>query len=107
MSSELVPDQLNGRVAAGTLALAGATVFQGQAASRAAVDAGSPPVIVALLWVEEKLEPGLLLLMLEQVKSRLVPAGAWPSMVMIESRCARGGHKYYRPLVYQSHRRHN
>jgi hypothetical protein len=35
MSSEVVPDVLNGLVAAGTLALAGATVFVGRAAVRA------------------------------------------------------------------------
>jgi hypothetical protein len=54
MSSELVPDILNGCVAAGTLALAGATVFVGRAAVRAAVDGRCPRVIVTELQVVDE-----------------------------------------------------
>ncbi len=54
MPSELVPDILNGLVAAGTLALAGATVFVGRAAVRAAVDGRCPRVIVTQLQVEDE-----------------------------------------------------
>jgi hypothetical protein len=52
MSSELVPDLINGLVALGTLALAGATVFVGRSAVRATVDTASPRVFVSRLLVE-------------------------------------------------------
>ena len=51
MASELVPDLLNGLVAAGTLALAGATVSLGSSARRGAVDAASHRVVVSRLEV--------------------------------------------------------
>jgi hypothetical protein len=54
MSSELVPDILNGLVATGTLALAGATVFVGRAAVRGSVDARCPRVVVTSFWVEDE-----------------------------------------------------
>lgn len=54
MPSEVVPDVLNGLVAAGTLALAGATVFVGRAAVRASVDGRCPRTIVTQLQVEDE-----------------------------------------------------
>ena len=54
MSSEVVPDILNGLVAAGTLALAGATVFVGRAAVRASIDGRCPRTVVAQLQVEDE-----------------------------------------------------
>lgn len=54
VSSELVPDIINGLVAAGTLALAGATVYVGRAAARAALDAASPRVVVRRLEVADQ-----------------------------------------------------
>jgi len=54
MSSEVVPDILNGLVATGTLALAGATVFVGRAAVRASIDGRCPRTIVTQLQVEDE-----------------------------------------------------
>ena len=54
MASELVPDVLSGLVAAGTLALASATVYLGRGAARAAIDAVSPRVVVTWLQAEDE-----------------------------------------------------
>jgi hypothetical protein len=53
MASEVVPDILNGLVAAGTLALAGATVYVGRIAVRSALDTSAPRVVVTQLWVPD------------------------------------------------------
>ena len=50
----MVPDVLSGLVAAGTLALAGATVYLGRGAARAAIDAVSPRVVVTWLQAEDE-----------------------------------------------------
>jgi hypothetical protein len=54
MASEFVPDVLSGLVAAGTLALASATVYLGKGAARAAIDAASPRVVVTWLQAENE-----------------------------------------------------
>jgi hypothetical protein len=53
MASELVPDIFSGLVAAGTLALASATVYVGRVAVRSALDSSAPRVVVTQLWVED------------------------------------------------------
>jgi hypothetical protein len=53
VASEILPDVLSGLVAAGTLALAGMTFYVGRAASRAAIDATSPRVVVTSLSVHD------------------------------------------------------
>jgi hypothetical protein len=66
VSSELLPDVLNGLVAIGTLTLAGATAFVSHAATRAAVDAASPRVFVDWLRADfgplKKVPKGAMLL---------------------------------------------
>lgn len=54
MASEFVPDVLSGLVAAGTLALASATVYLGKGAAHAAIDAASPRVVVTWLQAENE-----------------------------------------------------
>ena len=54
MASEVVPDVLSGLVAAGTLALASATVYLGKGAAHAATDAVSPRVVVTWLQAEDE-----------------------------------------------------
>jgi hypothetical protein len=53
MASELVPDLLNGLVAAGTFALASVTFYLSRSTARAAVDATSPHVAVTGFRVNE------------------------------------------------------
>ncbi len=50
----MVPDVLDGLVAAGTLALAGATVYLGRGAARAAIDNASPRVVLTWLRAEDE-----------------------------------------------------
>jgi hypothetical protein len=53
VASEVVPDVLSGLVAAGTLALAGATVYLGRGAAHAAINAASPRVVVTWLLADD------------------------------------------------------
>jgi len=53
VASELVPDLLNSLVAAGTLALAGGTVYTARVAVRAGLDASAPQVVVDWLTVPD------------------------------------------------------
>jgi hypothetical protein len=70
MSSEIVPDILNGLVAAGTLALAGTTVLLGRATSKTRIDANSPRLFVSWLLVDElRRGPG--------AKSTIPPGTPW------------------------------
>jgi hypothetical protein len=70
MSSDIVPDILNGLVAAGTLALAGSTVLLGRATSKTRIDANSPRMFVSWLVVDE-LRAG------SGGKSRIPPGSPW------------------------------
>lgn len=54
MASELLPDVLDGLVAAGTLALAAATVYVGRVAIRGALDNTAPRVVVRWLRVDDQ-----------------------------------------------------
>lgn len=54
MSPDLIPDLLDGLVAGGTLALAGATVYLGRESARVAVDTGTPRVFLSQLQVPEQ-----------------------------------------------------